>query len=66
MDMKTLETCSTIQEARIKQGMLEANGIPVMISDHNNLYVPVFGGIELLVSEQNYARARQLLDEHHE
>ena len=62
--MVTLESFSTPQEAAIVQGMLEANGIPSVVSDQNNLYVPIFGGVSLLVREEDLERARQLLREH--
>lgn len=54
------------QEALIVQGMLEANGIPSVISDQNNLYVPVFGGVSLLVRDDDLEQARQLLLDHHD
>lgn len=64
--MVVLENYPNIQDASIVQGMLEANGIPCMVSDQNNLYVPVFGGVSLLVRQQDFERARQLLKEHHD
>ena len=57
----TVATFSNMQEASIVQGMLESNGIPSMISDQNNLYVPVFGGVNLLVYERDAPRALELL-----
>ena len=48
------------------QGMLEANGIPSMVSDQNNLYVPIFGGVTLLVAEKDIEKARELLRQHHD
>ncbi len=62
----TVATFSNMQEASIVQGMLESNGIPSMISDQNNLYVPVFGGVNLLVYERDAPRALELLKEHHD
>lgn len=62
--MVILENYPNAQEASIVQGMLEANGIPCVVSDQNNLYVPVFGGVELLVREQDLERARELLRQH--
>ena len=64
--MVTLESFSTPQEAAIVQGMLEANGIPSMVSDQNNLYVPIFGGVTLLVAEKDIEKARELLRQHHD
>ncbi len=57
----TLAVYPDIQEASIVKGMLGANGIPSMISDNNNLYVPYFGGVNLLVRESDFARAKELL-----
>lgn len=64
--MVTLENYPNPQEAAIVQGMLEANGIPCAVSDMNNLYVPVFGGVSLLVREEDLAKARELIREHHD
>lgn len=60
----TLAVYADIQEASIVKGMLEANGIPSMISDENNLYVPYFGGVNIMVRESDLERARVLLSEH--
>ena len=62
--MVTLSNFPNEQEAAIVQGMLEANGIPAVVSDQNNLYVPVFGGVSLLVREEDLAAAQKLLHEH--
>ena len=62
--MVTLSNFPNVQDASIAQGMLEANGIPSVVSDQNNLYVPIFGGVSLLVREEDLERARQLLREH--
>lgn len=62
--MVELENYPNPQGAAIVQGMLESNGIPCVVSDQNNLYVPVFGGVSLLVPEQDLERARLLLREH--
>lgn len=64
--MVVLENYPNPQEAAIVQGMLEANGIPCVVSDQNNLYVPVFGGVSLLVPDEDLERARQLLKSHHD
>lgn len=64
--MVTLTNFSNEQEAAIVQGMLKANGIPSMISDENNLYVPVFAGVNLLVRKEDLKRAQELLQEHKE
>lgn len=62
----TLAVYKDIQEASIIQGMLNANGIHSTISDHNNLYVPYFGGVELLVYESDLPRAKELIGKHDE
>lgn len=62
--MVVLDNYPNPQEAAIVQGMLESNGIPCAVQDNNNLYVPVFGGVTLMVREQDLARARELLREH--
>lgn len=60
----TLAVYADIQEASIVKGMLEAHGIPSMITDENNLYVPYFGGVNLMVRESDLARAQELISEH--
>ena len=62
----TLDSFSSPQEASIVKGMLESNGIPAFISDHNNLYVPIFGGVDILVFENDYQKAKELLKLHHD
>ncbi len=60
----TITSYSTPEEASIVQGMLESHGIQSVIRDRNNLYVPIFGGVDLMVDEADAARARELLKEH--
>ena len=50
-------------EAYIVKGMLEDNEIPCAVSDENNLYVPVFQGVRILVRECDLEKARELLKE---
>ena len=64
--MVTLSNFPTLQDAVIVQGMLESNGIPSVVSDQNNLYVPIFGGVALLVREVDFERAKELLESHGE
>lgn len=64
--MVVLSNYPNVQDASIVKGMLEANGIPSVISDQNNLYVPVFGGVSLLVREEDLEKARSLIEEHHD
>lgn len=64
--MVTLSNYPNVQDASIVQGMLEANGIPSVISDQNNLYVPIFGGVSLMVREEDLKRAQHLISTHHD
>lgn len=59
-----LDSFPTLQDASIVSGMLEANGIATFVSDRNNLYVPIFGGVDLYVDADNLEKARRLLEEH--
>lgn len=51
-------------DAAIVQGMLKSHGIQSVLQDRNNAYVPIFGGVDLLVNDNDYEKARQLLTEH--
>ena len=62
--MVVLSSYPSMPDAAIVKGMLESHGIESVLQDRNNLYVPVFGGVNLLVNESDYDRARPLLDEH--
>ena len=62
--MVVLSSYPSMPDAAIVKGMLESHGIESVLQDLNNLYVPVFGGVNLLVNESDYDRARRLLDEH--
>lgn len=62
--MVLLSSYPTMPDAMIVQGMLQSHGIQTVLQDRNNMYVPVFGGVDMLVSEADYDRARQLLDDH--
>lgn len=64
--MVTLSNYPNVQDASIVQGMLEANGIPSVISDQNNLYVPIFGGVSLMVREEDLERAQHLISTYHD
>lgn len=61
-----LTSYSSPEEAAIVAGMLRSNGIPCEVENRNNLYVPVFNGVDIRVFERDYARARQLLSLHNE
>ena len=60
----TLTTYNSPEEAAIVAGMLRSNGIPCTIEDRNNLYVPTFNGVDVIVFEKDFDRARQLLAAH--
>lgn len=67
--LKLASIFSTPQEAYIAKGMLDANGIPSIINneDFYNVYPIGFnsiGGIRLMVPEEDYDKAIQLLKEH--
>lgn len=59
----TLQSYSTPEEAYVVAGMLKSNGIPAMVENLNNLYVPIFNGVNLVVYAEDADRARQLLEE---
>lgn len=58
-----LAVYNSVQEAYIIKGMLEDHDIPCAISDENNIYVPVFQGVRVLVRESDFAKAEALLKE---
>lgn len=58
--MVLLDNYQNMEEASIIVGMLEENGIPCYVSDDNNLYVPVFGGVSVYVREHDLDAARKL------
>ena len=62
--MVILSSYPSMPDAAIVKGMLESYGIPVVLYNNNNPYVPIFGGVDLLVNEKDLAEARKLLDEH--
>ncbi|MCC8036777.1 MAG: DUF2007 domain-containing protein [Bacteroidales bacterium] len=64
--MVLLSSYPTMPDAMIVQGMLKMHGITTVLRDRNNMYVPVFGGVDMLVDEADYEKARLLLDEHHD
>lgn len=59
-----LTTYNSPEEAAIVAGMLQSNGIPCSVENRNNLYVPTFNGVDIVVFEKDLDRARQLLNEH--
>lgn len=66
MNTVRLATFQTLQEAYIVKGMLDDNGIPSMVTNENNLYVPVFQGVTLWVADNQLDEARRLLEIHHD
>ena len=65
-ELVILENFSSPQDAYIVKGMLDDNGIPSIVDDGNNLYVPVFGGVRLLVRASDAERAACLLKEYND
>ena len=59
----TLATYSTLAEAYIIKGMLESHGIKTIVRNENNLYVPIFDGVSIMVLEKDLERALLLLRE---
>lgn len=59
----TLATYSTLAEAYIIKGMLESHGISTIVRNENNLYVPVFDGVSIMVFEKDAEKALKLLKE---
>lgn len=62
----TLTTYNSPEEAAIVAGMLRSNGIPCTIENRNNLYVPTFNGVDIIVFEKDLSRALSLLSAHHD
>lgn len=62
----TLTSFSSPEEAAIVAGMLRSNGIPCEIENRNNLYVPTFNGVDIIVFAKDFDRARQLIKEHND
>ncbi|WP_413492070.1 hypothetical protein [Morganella psychrotolerans] len=57
-------------EARIEAGLLESEGIKVMLLDenivwNNQMYAQAVGGVKLLVSHDDAEKAQSVLDELH-
>ena len=59
----TLATYSTLAEAYIIKGMLESHGIKTIVRNENNLYVPIFDGVSIMVLEKDLEKALLLLRE---
>lgn len=62
-DTVTLATYSTLAEAYIIKGLLESHGIKTIVRNENNLYVPIFDGVSIMVLEKDLERALLLLRE---
>ncbi|MDE6577904.1 MAG: DUF2007 domain-containing protein [Muribaculaceae bacterium] len=60
----TLVTYSTLEEAYIVKGMLESHGIPALVRNENNLYVPIFDGVSVVIFEKDWDKAQKLLVEY--
>lgn len=66
MSLVILTSVPTEADAAIICGMLDANGISSVTNDRNNAYVPIFGGVDILVDQNDLDSARQLLQSHHD
>ena len=62
-ELVSIATFNVAPDAYIVKGMLEKNGIASVVEDDNNLYVPVFGGVRLLVRRSDAERAEALVNE---
>lgn len=60
-ELVTIDNYNSLEEAYIVKGMLENNGIPALVIDENNLYVPVFNGVRLQVRKSDENRALSLI-----
>lgn len=60
-ELVTIDNYNSLEEAYIVKGMLENNGIPALVIDDNNLYVPVFNGVRLQVRKSDENRALSLI-----
>lgn len=61
-ELVTIANYSTLEEAYIVKGMLESNGISTMVVNENNLYVPVFNWVRLLVRACDEKKAMELIN----
>lgn len=59
----TLQSYNSPEEAYVVAGMLKSNGIPAIVENLNNLYVPIFNGVNLVVYAEDADRARRLLED---
>lgn len=60
-ELVTIDNYNSLEEAYIVKGMLENNGIPALVIDDNNLYVPVFNGVRLQVRKSDENKALVLI-----
>ena len=60
-DLVTVATYSSPEEAYIVKGMLESNGVPAIVVNDDNLYVPVFNGVRVQVNASDAEKAEALL-----
>ena len=61
--MKTirLKTCDNIFEAQLIKNELENAGIPVILANEIMSTYPPMSGVDILVSERDYERAKKVL-----
>ncbi|MBD5211010.1 MAG: DUF2007 domain-containing protein [Bacteroidales bacterium] len=62
-DLVTVATYSSPEEAYIVKGMLESNGVPAIVVNDDNLYVPVFNGVRVQVNASDASKAEALLSQ---
>lgn len=65
--MKLLNEYNSVQEAYIDKGLLESNGIPAVVQEDSlsELFPPSgfgFGKISLYVPDNNYDKAKELIE----
>lgn len=61
-ELVTIDNYNSLEEAYIVKGMLENNGIPALVINDTNLYVPVFNGVRLQVRKNDEKRALALIN----
>ncbi|MBD5247159.1 MAG: DUF2007 domain-containing protein [Barnesiella sp.] len=62
-DLVTVATYSSPEEAYIVKEMLESNGVPAIVVNDDNLYVPVFNGVRVQVNASDASKAEALLSQ---
>jgi hypothetical protein len=64
--MITVATFMAGHDAHLARGVLESEGIPASVIDENTsatvLYSPAIGGVKVQVNDEDYDRARKILE----